>query len=834
MTDTQDLRRTTTLPLAAGAAVDLARGASLGRYVVLDRIGRGGMGVVYTAYDPELDRKVALKILRPGRDGWGGDDESRIRLLREAQALARLSHPNVVAVHDAGSVESEVFVAMEFVAGRTLRAWQREEKPSWNDAVGVFRQAGRGLAAAHQAGLLHRDFKPANVMLGDDGRVRVLDFGLARPLEGAMEPRDDGDSPGSSGSPLSENLTVAGFQPGTPAYMAPEQYRGLAVDERSDQFSFCAALYEALYGELPFAGADPQEYLARLQRGEVREAPAGSSVPAWLRRVVLRGLRSDPDARYPSLPALLEELDRTPRRRRRLAGAAGLAAAGLVALYGYLGPEAKELCRGAELKLAGIWDAPRKSRLREAFLATGLPYAADAWRGSERLLDDFAGRWTAMRTEACEATHLRGEQSDRLLDLRMDCLDDRLRELEATTALLGRADDEVVRNAVRAVSGLTRLGGCADAELLTALVRPPDDEATRLEVDRLRSSLAEISALRDAGLNREALPRAQAAAQESVALGYPPLAAEALFSVARSQHVDAAHAAAVESLIAAAAGAEEGRHHEFRARILIELVWITGFRLRESVAGRRWLDLARGAVRGLGAEHRYELDWHHAAAVFYLAQGDFPRADREATAAFEGRREILGGEHRHTIHALSTLGRVQYGQADYEAALETFQRIADLRRRQLGAEHPQVGAADQALGEILRSLGRYEEAFEPLTRALASMEQSFGPESSEVATVLNSLGGVHFGLEAYGEALVSYERALELRHGIYGEEHSDVAKVVRNLALAYRELGRFDEAESHLRRALKVHEKIDGPEHPSTLRTRDNLAAVEAWRAGHP
>src|SRR4051794_3934114 len=243
----------------------LPRGSAVGRYVVLERIGSGGMGVVYAAYDPELDRKVALKLLRPDRAGAAG--EAAFRVPREAHAVTPLSDPHVVAVYDAGTFGDQVFVAMELMEGRTLRQWLGEGKRGWREIVDVFVAAGRGLAAAHAAGLVHRDFKPDNVLLGTDGRVKVADFGLARPV-GVVEKEGSPSSPGSgSGGLLASPLTEWGQVMGTPAYMAPEQLRGGAADARSDQFSFCVALWEALYGRKPFAGQGLRELLDAERRG---------------------------------------------------------------------------------------------------------------------------------------------------------------------------------------------------------------------------------------------------------------------------------------------------------------------------------------------------------------------------------------------------------------------------------------------------------------------------------------------------------------------------------------------------------------------------------------
>jgi serine/threonine protein kinase len=275
----------------------LRRGEMLGRYLILREIGRGGMGIVFAAYDPELDRKVALKLLYPdrnARDGRAGQH----RLLREAQALARLSHPNIIHVYDAGIVGGRVFMTMELVQGETLEKWLSREAASWRQILAVFQAAGQGLTAAHAVGLVHRDFKPANVLLSEDGRVRVLDFGIARPVADApFEPSGKAD-------------TVLG----TPRYMAPEVIRGGRFDHRADQFSFCVALFESFYQTPPFAGENLEDLLRETSAGRVREA-SGARVPSRVRRLLLRGLDADPERRHPSIKALLEDLGRTLPQR---------------------------------------------------------------------------------------------------------------------------------------------------------------------------------------------------------------------------------------------------------------------------------------------------------------------------------------------------------------------------------------------------------------------------------------------------------------------------------------------------------------------------------------
>jgi serine/threonine protein kinase len=304
----------------------LSVGDRVGRYLVLSTLGAGGMGVVFAAYDPQLDRKVALKLLRANLRGPSAK-EARTRLKREAQAIAQLNHPNVVGVYDVGTTDDgDVYIAMEFVEGDTLTTWLKRWPRTWREILEVFHQASRGLQAAHSVGLLHRDFKPDNVLVGGDGRVRVTDFGLARSVLGP----DEAARPTSPATPLHTDLTATGTVLGTPRYMSPEQLTGPDIDARADQFSFCVALYEALYGTHPLEGATS---VAMLETG-ARAAlpPEGTRVPAAIGRAVLRGLERERQKRFPTMAALMAEL--TPPPQRSPVRFAAAAAIGLVLIGG--------------------------------------------------------------------------------------------------------------------------------------------------------------------------------------------------------------------------------------------------------------------------------------------------------------------------------------------------------------------------------------------------------------------------------------------------------------------------------------------------------------------
>ena len=483
---------TSTLPRASvprEAVATLAAGDTVGRYRVLEVLGAGGMGVVYGAFDPELQRKVALKLVRAELT----DAELRARLWREAQAMARIRHPNVITVFDVGTWNDQVFVAMEVIDGWTLSSWQAARSRSVDEILRVMAAAGAGLAAAHAVGLVHRDFKPDNVLIGGDGRVCVTDFGLAR----AVAMPSEIEEPSSPDATVEGELTRQGALVGTPAYMAPEQMRGTAPDGRADQFSFCVALYEALYGVRPFPGMSLGELERAIFEGD-RLRPRRKGVPASVRRALARGLSFAADDRFPSMDELLRAL--APARRMvpaaLVAALVGVAVACVTVAAGvvhFRGDRAR-MCRGAADKLAGVWDGPRRAAVAAA-LGGDEPRARDRAARVLAALDDYAARWVRGYTDACEATHVRGEQSEALLDLRMQCLDGRRREAEELTRILA-SDRELGDKAAQAAHSLPPVAACADVAALARPQQAPKAAQAELEVPRrlLARARAELNA----------------------------------------------------------------------------------------------------------------------------------------------------------------------------------------------------------------------------------------------------------------------------------------------------------------------------------------------------
>jgi formylglycine-generating enzyme required for sulfatase activity len=479
-------------------AGDLGTGAKIGRYVIIEKVGTGAMGVVYGAYDPELDRKIALKLLRPGQ---GLNDTAKARLLREAKAIARLSHPNVVAVHDVGVLDDQVFLAMEFVAGGTIKSWLAEKPRTWRDVLAVFIAAGRGLVAAHAAGLVHRDFKPDNVLLDREGRPRVVDFGIARQAAGGDEEQtqDLGPDPaatlregGGNAAPLL-TLTKTGTVVGTPAYMAPEQFLGERGDERSDQFSFCVALYEALYGVRPFAGHDFLSISVNVTTEQLRPLPRDRDVPAWIRRLVIRGLKADPAARWASMAALIRALENDPdiklRRRLIVGGTIALGAASLLVAWQMVSRRRAEaeaqiaghvtmaessaaLARGKELEARQL-----RTRALAEFDATKVEQGEQSWRQARALVPVIDGSYD--QAERAFETALMLDQSRR--ELRATLSELRYRHLLFAEDFLLETKARVLEERLAAVDvdGSKRKALAADGSL--ALRVTPADATIALE-----------------------------------------------------------------------------------------------------------------------------------------------------------------------------------------------------------------------------------------------------------------------------------------------------------------------------------------------------------------
>jgi tetratricopeptide (TPR) repeat protein len=811
----------------AGPERLLPQGTVVGRYMLVGRIGAGGMGVVYQAYDPELHRRVAIKFLRASSDGSVEPSDGRSRLLREAQAIARLADPNVISVHDVGTFESQVFVAMELVDGETLTEWLRAAPRGWRDILSMFRQAGRGLAAAHAAGLVHRDFKPDNVLVGRDGRARVLDFGLVRDTTALAQPAETEPVPsvlpaeladGKTLLPdaLSSPMTKTGVFMGTPSYMAPEQFLRQPADARTDQFSFCVALWQALYGERPFAGDNVVEIGMSVIEGRLREPPRKTKVPAWVRAVLTRGLSLDPAARHPSMDALLAALVDTKVERWRGVAAVALFAAIVIASAVVLWrgrTRGNELCGGAEDALADAWSPARAEAVHAAFAKLGKGYGEATYQAVAHALDDYARAWSAMHRDACVATRVRGTQSEDLLDLRMECLESRRQELRALSGLFTGADEKLLERALQSTQGLTPVASCGDVAALRTPVRLPSDPKTRDQVRTLRAAFAAAKEQFDAGRYKEAMAATRPLAEETHALGYRPLEAE----VARLLGAIAVQLDDKElsrnALYQCVAAAEAGRADEERARC-----WITLIRAAKQ-SGQHDLELkyeaiADGALTRLGDPPYLRSMFESAVAARLRGGGDFAGAIGHEKKAVDLRIAALGPDAVQVAYALSNLGHSLDENGRYEEALAVEQRALAIEERTLGVDHPDIGYVLNHLGNVYEDLGRLEEADIYYRRALTVRERALGPESTSVADVLNNLGIVAFARKQYAPAADYARRSLAIRQKALGPDDADVAMSLDNLGAVLRAQHKYTEAMAAFKRALAIMEKQMGPSHP--------------------
>ena len=767
-----------TMPIALG---------TLGRYQVERELGRGNMGVVVRAYDPELARAVAVKILAPK---WAHGRDARERLRREAQAMARLSHPNVVQVYDVTSQGELLAIAMELVEGTTLRD-AITAGTSWQDLLAICIRAGRGLAAAHAAKLIHRDYKPENVLCAS-GRVVVSDFGLAR-LDDVPPtiPRDS--------APTTTTLA------GTPAYIAPELLRGEPATVASDQFSFCIATYEALYGERPFAGAQLEELRANMAKGAIREAPASSQVPVAIRAALLRGLSPDPSERWPSMEELLDalELDVPSRwsRTRIVIAAAVLGAIVTVLVIALRG--ARPSCELDEAAFA--WD-------RDG-IARALHASPDAARVIARI-EAYERSWLDARRDACEATHVRAELSERVLDARNACLDRGRRELVELTALVAH-DPSLASRAVEAIGRLHDPQACT-----------PDIAGTTAdpEIDHANALLAAARSQDASDAAKRILARAPAPA--------PTTRAEALFIRGRAEGQLDKFDAAEQTLSEAVTVAESAHADHLVAPIWVELVQVTGaqkhrfeaaqanMRAAEAAFARRdpgpvlraryayvvgTMLLARGSLDEARTQLEHALVAHGAArpvdrGLVHGALCDVHRQLREldkARAHCKTSIELLanafGPDHQKLGIIYNVWGTVDHAARQHDAAREHWARAIAIfegrnalndRALALALSNTALSWAEQ--GDVAKARPLYERA--------RDLFAQYHPDHVQRTIPLQGLASVALETKDYRAAIAAYDDALAVIERAYGKEDARRTTVLYNLAIAYERLPDLDKA----------------------------------------
>lgn len=693
-------------------------GQRVGRFSILGDVRDGGRDRVYEAYDPQLDRRVALKLLNDA-----GSERRRESLLKEAQALARLDHPNVVRVHDVGVHGGTLFVAMEFAHGSSLHDWLGQNRGSSSRrarrAFGLLLGVGRGLAAAHAAGLTHRDVRPSNVLVRPNGRARIANF--------TIEETDSLALPQISPGPASFN------------YGAPERLRNESLKPASDQFSYCVMVWEAVYGVHPFDGANVEERLASIERGDPRcgkKHGGGSDYAALLQR----GLSFDPLNRYEGLAELVEALDQLSEasaHRQHAGWRWGLALGAVSAVAvgaAYKFGVGEERCATWADDFGDVWNDGERSQLRNVFAGSGLEFAPEASERMEAGIDDYVDTWSAARVEACEATNVRGEQSSERLDAQIACLDDAKRSVAAVLELLSTGTAAVLSNDSGLLSGLSETRHCESA----VGIPTPDEETILRTVSTAR-------ALRSANQGLEAAPFARtlldglddtvtSVVRAKVLLEHGRIVSESdprraieplstAFSIA---------SAAGLSHIASSAAREVARAHAASTADPIEV--------------QTWLELAHAEGVGLSAFERSEL------LALEGARLRFAGDKAGARAAFERRIEVLAGTptlrpHAYRLFALELVRQ----SSEIERAVEIGRRALAEYQDVFGATHPGAAQFERGLARILADADQGDEAENLAQRARWRAESVWGTEHPYTSPFLGRQARVKCGVTPDGE-----------------------------------------------------------------------------------
>lgn len=730
----------------------------VGRFELRERIGGGAMGIVYRAHDPELEREVALKLLhhddaRPGTTGHADT-------LREARAAARVVHPNVVTVHEVGLAGAEAYVAMELVRGTTLRRWLEGGRRSGPEILDVFAAAGRGLAAAHAAGIVHRDFKPDNVLIGDDGHVKVVDFGLARVHSEASDSLELESGPDK---PSGESVTHRGA--GTPAYMAPEQHQGRAASPRTDQFAFCVSLHEALFGHRP--SVDPTT-----ERDAPSRAEAGAAGRARVSRRVLavieRGLQPEPAARWASMDALLEQLAMATRKPKLVVPvvAAGLMAASVaIATWPTTpSPAASPPCDGPD-RLEGIWDDERRAVLDEVLAAPDRdPTLTD---DVAEQLDDYARRWGEVDARHCEA--MRSPVAQPALAIQTEqCIDQRRIALEALVEVLAERDKLSPDQVRQAVAALPRVEDCTDEVHLRAMPAPPLDPELARRVREQRRIVQRAHALNLSGQREQALLVATEAIAAAREIGYPPLLVEALIELGQAQGA-LQHPEAAATLEEAVLLAEEAGDDLHKTDISIYLAAYTAYYARDVEAARSHARRASASLARIGTP---------------------PDVEMRLLAARAG---------------------IEWVAADYDAALELATQSIERGEASEGGAAQQLISPLTMAANIHTMRGQWQQAEQLHRRALSISAAAHGPNNGVALSIRNNLA---LNYEAAGDldaAIAELEALLELHHARGTDGRIDIARVMRLLCGLHLDKGELDRAAACIGPALAAATAVDLP-----------------------
>lgn len=746
----------------------------LGRFVVIRRLGAGGMGVVLEAYDPELERGVALKVL----GSLVADDAGvQARLRREALALARLSHPNVVAVYEVGTHEEFVFIVMELVRGPTLRGWLAKPQRGATEIIDAFIAAGRGLAAAHDRGLVHRDFKPDNVLFSEDGTPKVADFGLARSVSTSSDAGHSGVAPRTVLLHSQETSPV-----GTPRYMAPEQAGGQTADARSDQYSFCAVLREAL----------------------CREDAAQPQPPARVMAVVRRGMALSPSDRWPSMERMLAQLAEAsrPRRRGRLLGAAATVSA-LGALL-WLSPDGTEDCRGVDA-VENLWNPERASQVRRRLAQLPKAFATNAGERAIGQLDQYAHalRDAALSTCRVVVSPAAGQR-------RRVCLDNALVTFDTFVEGLVRAPNaDAIARVSSAIASLPDLEACLQPQANVEPSAPIGHELARVSGKMLAFELETAMAL--------ALETLQSAEGASDAPGV----AAALALVAELHLALGDYDATKLALRRAFWAAHRVGDEALQARTASKLAAAIAVTGGDKDDAEHWLKLATGvASRGALAEADALEVTRNAGAVQFL-HGDHALAIATLSDGIDAALTADPGGPMAPRMLFSRAAAYDQTQ-DYVAARADLEQAIAIVEARLGRNHPGLLEYSINLGSVLRRLKDLDGAREVLERAMQGFEALHGPNHPDLGLTRLNLSAVYVEQGDLSSALNLLEDLPEALSRAVAPEAGWVSIAYRNRCLVVAELGRSTDALPDCRRARDLSTSAYGT---MSLETADSMGA---------
>ena len=801
--------------------------SQVGRFTISSLLGTGGMGEVYAARDPELDRLVAIKLLRPDLP-----KRADIRLRREARAMAKLSHPNLVTVHEVGVHAGQLFVAMELIDGETLHSWVHDRP--WREIVRAYIAAGRGLAAAHAAGIVHRDFKPDNVLVSHDGRVAVGDFGLAR--------QSDDISDSGSGTTTDDRVTQEGALVGTLRYMAPEQLARMRADVRSDQFAFCVALWEALDGH-PFDRLETQSSSTADARREAIEAGLirrrlRGGVPSPISRALARGLAPEPKDRWPSMTKLLDALDRALHRSRRfaIAGVVSALGVGLVVMTllawsaGSTHPP-DDPCAKTAQRINAVWQpGPGLDRIKAAFetvsRADGGPALASVDEAATRTaaeLDRYARAWTSMTYDSCEA-NTRGDQLRDVYSRRAVCLDRRLYELQETVErLTSNPTASVVERSIPAVSRLRAIADCGNVEGLLDRPPPPADPAKRDRIDKLGVELVRLHARSNLGVSA---PDAalETNEREAVALGDDDLIGEAKYMVGHAAYArgdaDVAVAKMRESALAFTRVHDDTQ--AARALSLAAESLVDAGRANDALEVDRAAELA--AARG-GDRPQVRADVLDSLGSIYVALGQFDDADKTYAEAIR----LLESSHANPLdlaQVLNAWANALNERSDYARSLPLSNRAVSIIREHEGNHNPELARALHSNANELVQIGRYMDAQKEYEEALSIKREFYGPKESTVAMTLHAMSNAAEEMGDHDKAAELVQQAFDIWLAKKGLDHQLTQMARYSMAQNLRHRGKLPEALAMIQDVLARRRAMKPPPQPKIANALDEMAST--------